>query len=76
MATHVRCGTLFTGTEDTERRAQTLVIDAGRLAYVGSTAGAPPPAKGDGVLDYGEFVVMPGLQDVHTQLAYGNAKTE
>ena len=28
MATHVRCGTLFTGTEDTERRAQTLVIDA------------------------------------------------
>ena len=76
MATHVRCGTLFTGTEDTERRAQTLVVDAGRLAYVGPTAGAPKPAQGDGVLDYGELFVMPGLQDVHTHLAYGNAKTE
>jgi imidazolonepropionase-like amidohydrolase len=76
MATHVRCGTLFTGTEDTERRTQTLVVDAGRLTYVGPTAGAPPAAKGDSVLDYGEFFVMPGLQDVHTHLAYGNAKTE
>jgi imidazolonepropionase-like amidohydrolase len=76
MATHVRCGTLFTGTEDEARTTQTLVIDAGRLTYVGPTAGGPPAAKGDGVLDYGAFFVMPGLQDVHTHLAYGNAKTE
>jgi len=76
MATHVRCGTLFTGTEDAARTAQTLVVDSGRLTYVGPAAGAPRAGKGDGVLDYGEFFVMPGLQDVHTHLAYGNAKTE
>ena len=26
------------------------------------------------VLDYSNLFVMPGLQDVHTHLAYGNAK--
>jgi imidazolonepropionase-like amidohydrolase len=77
MTTHVRCGELFTGAEDSERRAQTLAIDdAGRLTYVGATDAAPIPARGDRVLDYGEYFVMPGLQDVHTHLAYGNAKTE
>src|SRR3954467_613269 len=76
MATHVRCGTLFTGNEDAERAAQTLVIEEERLAYVGATDAAPRPAKSDSVVDYSEFFVMPGLQDVHTHLAYGNAKTE
>jgi imidazolonepropionase-like amidohydrolase len=77
MGTHVRCGGLFTGAEEIERAAQTLVIDdAGRLRYVGPTGKAPAPAAGDSVLDYGELFVMPGLQDVHTHLAYGNAKTE
>ncbi len=77
MATHVRCGTLFTGSEDTERSRQTLVVDArGRLAYVGPTDAAPPAGDGDAVLDYEDLFVMPGLQDVHTHLAYGNAKTE
>ena len=73
MPTHVRCGTLFTGTEDSARAHQTLVVDAGRLTYVGPTDKAP---KADRVLDYSELFVMPGLQDVHTHLAYGNAKTE
>ena len=36
----------------------------------------PTPGRGDSVLDYGDLFVMPGLQDVHTHLAYGNAKTE
>ena len=32
MATYVRCGELFTGAEDSERKDQTLAIDdAGRL---------------------------------------------
>jgi imidazolonepropionase-like amidohydrolase len=77
MATHVRCGTLFTGSEDVERTRHTLIVDAdGRLAHVGPTDTAPPAAEGDEILDYGELFVMPGLHDVHTHLAYGNAKTE
>jgi imidazolonepropionase-like amidohydrolase len=77
MATHVRCGTLFTGNEDGERVRQTLIADGtGRLAYVGPTDTAPHAADGDEILDYGELFVMPGLHDVHTHLAYGNAKTE
>jgi len=77
MAIHVKCGTLFTGNEDLERSRQTLVVDAGgRLAYVGPTDSAPPAAPGDEVLDYADLFVMPGLHDVHTHLAYGNAKTE
>jgi imidazolonepropionase-like amidohydrolase len=77
MATHVRCGTLFTGSEELERKNQSLVVDdSGRLSYVGPADAAPKPGKGDSAVDYGEFFVMPGLQDVHTHLAYGNAKTE
>ncbi len=77
MAIHVKCGTLFTGNEDVERSRQTLVVDArGRLAYVGPTDSAPLAAEGDEVLDYADLFVMPGLHDVHTHLAYGNAKTE
>jgi imidazolonepropionase-like amidohydrolase len=73
MTTQIRCGTLFTGNEEVERKNQALVIESGRLAYVGPADKAP---KADSVLDYSEFFVMPGLQDVHTHLAYGNAKTE
>lgn len=77
MATHVRCGALFTGGEDGACENQTLVFDGeGRLSYVGATDGAPKAARGDGVLDYSGLFVMPGLHDVHTHLAYGNAKTE
>ena len=77
MTTYVRCGELFTGAEDGERKSQTLAIDdAGRLTYVGATDAAPIPGRGDSVLDYSEYFVMPGLRDVHTHLAYGNAKTE
>jgi imidazolonepropionase-like amidohydrolase len=77
MTTLVRCGSLFTGSEDVERKNQVLVIESGRLTYVGPANEAPKAApKADSVLDYSEFFVMPGLQDVHTHLAYGNAKTE
>jgi imidazolonepropionase-like amidohydrolase len=77
MATHVRCGELFTGNEDATRRNQTVVVDdTGRITQVGPAEAAPKPAKADKVLDYGDLFVMPGLHDVHTHLAYGNAKTE
>lgn len=77
MKTFVRCGTLFTGAEDEPRRGEVLVFgDDGRLAFVGPETAAPSRAAGDRVIDHSAGFVMPGLIDVHTHLAYGNAKTE
>jgi cytosine/adenosine deaminase-related metal-dependent hydrolase len=77
MTTHVRCGTLFAG-NDTEARADVTlgVADDGTIAFVTDTAQAPPVAVHDSILDYSNLFVMPGLIDVHTHLAYGNAKSE
>jgi imidazolonepropionase-like amidohydrolase len=76
MSTHMRCGTLFTGTSSESSTDQTVVVENGAIAYVGPTASAPAPGVGDDVIDHSGHFVMPGLIDVHTHLAYGNAKTE
>jgi len=77
MTTHVRCGTLFTGDETTTLTGATLGFgDDGKIAFVCDTAEAPPVGVHDTVLDYSGLFVMPGLLDVHTHLAYGNAKSE
>ncbi|WP_374442609.1 amidohydrolase family protein [Stella sp.] len=77
MTRHVRCGTLFTGAADAAEADQTIIVgDDGRIVHVGPTAEAPAPGRGDMVLDHSDRFVMPGLHDVHTHLAYGNAKTE
>jgi imidazolonepropionase-like amidohydrolase len=77
MTTHVRCGALFAGDETAVRNAATLGFsDDGRIAFVCETAAAPPIGVHDTVLDYSNLFVMPGLLDVHTHLAYGNAKSE
>src|SRR5271166_1931078 len=77
MKTFVRCGQLFTGREDDARADEILIFDdRGKLDYVGPEAGAPRRARADRVLDYSRHFVMPGLIDVHTHLAYGNAKSE
>jgi len=77
MTTHVRCGTLFAGDETAPRTNATITFDDdGKIASVHDTAGAPPVGMHDTVLDYSGLFVMPGLLDVHTHLAYGNAKSE
>jgi imidazolonepropionase-like amidohydrolase len=77
MKTFVRCGQLFTGHEDEARTDQSLVFGQdGTIDYVGSEADAPRRARGDRTIDYSRYFVMPGLIDVHTHLAYGNAKCE
>jgi imidazolonepropionase-like amidohydrolase len=77
MKTFVRCGQLFTGREDEAEKDAALAYDAeGRLLYAGPEKGAPKPGKADRLIDHSGHFVMPGLIDVHTHLAYGNAKTE
>src|SRR5271154_2846237 len=77
MKTFVRCGQLFTGREDEALKDATLVYDGeGRLTYAGAAAGAPVQGADDRTIDHSGQFVMPGLIDVHTHLAYGNAKTE
>ncbi len=76
MKKHIRCGTLFTSLDIVAASDQTIVVENGKFVYVGSTQAAPAVADEDQVIDYGKRFVMPGLIDVHTHLAYGNAKTE
>jgi imidazolonepropionase-like amidohydrolase len=77
MTTHVRCGSLFTGdTSPVRHNASIGIGNDGRIAFVCDTADAPALAVHDSVLDYSTLFVMPGLIDVHTHLAYGNAKSE
>ncbi|HZK89131.1 MAG TPA: amidohydrolase family protein [Stellaceae bacterium] len=77
MTTFVRCGQLFTGQEDEARTDAALVYDdGGQLLYAGPEAGAPKCGQSDRAIDHSRHFVMPGLIDVHTHLAYGNAKTE
>ena len=75
-ALHLKCQTLFDGTGLHTRQQQTLVVENGLLSYVGPTAMAPQPQAGDRVVDAGDNFVMPGLVDVHTHLAFGNAQSE
>lgn len=76
MSTVNKCGKLFTGAEDASRSGQVVRIENGAIAYVGSSAEAPPITAEDTVLDYSNSFVMPGLIDTHVHLSCGNAKTE
>jgi imidazolonepropionase-like amidohydrolase len=76
MKTHLRCGTLFTGATPEAAPDQTVVFEGATIVHVGPTDSAPAAGPGDEVVDRSKHFVMPGLIDVHTHLAYGNAKTE
>lgn len=77
MNTFVRCGQLFNGREDEAQKDAALVYDGeGRVLYAGPKAGAPRRGAADRMVDHSADFVMPGLIDIHTHLAYGNAKSE
>lgn len=76
MATYIKCGQLFDGRGETAIADRTIVVQDGVITHVGDAGSVPQQKKGDVVLDYSSFFVLPGLTDVHTHLAYGNAKSE
>ncbi len=71
----VRCGRLFCGDSDEVLTDHTLVVEGGLVVTVVPSA-SMPAAPGVAEIDCSGDFVMPGLIDVHTHLAYGNAKTE
>ncbi|GLK91204.1 metal-dependent hydrolase family protein [Pseudomonas turukhanskensis] len=73
---HLHCQTLFDGASLNTRQQQTLVVENGLLTYVGPRSSAPAPQPGAQVVDAADNFVMPGLVDVHTHLAFGNAQSE
>ena len=75
MKTYVRCGTLFTGLTDAVEQGRTVVIEDGKIRRIVPTSDIQSASDGT-LLDYSDCFVMPGLIDVHTHLAYGNAKTD
>ncbi len=74
MRKHLVCGHLFDGLSEEFVADRTIVVEDGRIAYVGPTAGAPEQAPGDEVIDHGSEHVLPGLIDIHVHLSYGNAQ--
>ena len=74
MGTHLTCGKLFDGLNETAVEDQTIVIDDDRISFVGPTAEAPKPGGGDKIVDYSDDFVLPGLIDIHVHLSYGNAQ--
>ena len=76
MRKHIRCGSLFSGLSAKAEKDQTIVLKDNVIEYAGPSAGAPPPAPSDALVDHSRHFVMPGLTDIHVHLSYGNAKTE
>jgi imidazolonepropionase-like amidohydrolase len=71
----VRCGKFFSGNTDQILENQTLVVEGGNIVRIAPSADVPATREVD-ELDFADCFVIPGLIDVHTHLAYGNAKTE
>jgi imidazolonepropionase-like amidohydrolase len=65
MATLVRCGTLFDATGAQPMHNAVVVVDAGRIAAVGSADVVSAPRDAT-VVDLSEQFVMPGLVDAHS----------
>lgn len=63
--THYRGGAIFTS--DTQPWAQSLIVEDGRVLFVGDTAAADAFAA-DAVVELDGALVIPGIVDAHTHL--------
>jgi imidazolonepropionase-like amidohydrolase len=75
MRTYFLAGRMFSGLDLGVVENQTIVVDDGRITYLGSAEEGPRPRRRDKVVDHSNFFVMPGMIDLHVHLAYGNAKS-
>lgn len=75
MTEAIRCGTLFTGSKDELLVDHVLIVDDGKVRAAEPYA-LFAASGGQVTVDHTAHFVMPGLIDVHTHLAYGNAKSE
>ncbi len=57
-------------------RAAVAWDDAGRIRWVGPESGLPPQIAGGQVWDAGGGLVIPGLVDCHTHLAFGGWRAD
>ncbi|MGD9923079.1 MAG: amidohydrolase family protein, partial [Pseudorhodoplanes sp.] len=73
--TYIRCGKLFPGVGDTVLENQTIVAEDGIITRVAPSKDIPKSADAT-EQDFSRNFVIPGMIDLHTHLAYGNAKTE
>lgn len=63
---HLRAGLLIDGTGAKPVADATVVVEDGRIAWVGETAAAPPVGDGGTVVDLGPCTLLPGLIDTHS----------
>src|SRR5690242_2066400 len=75
MTIRIDCGRLFTGLDDQVRENCSILVDGDAIADILPRGAAREVAAAERI-DLGDCFVMPGLVDVHTHLAYGNAKSE
>lgn len=73
--THIRCGRLYTGVGSEILDNVTVVVKNNVIDAVLPSGNVPADANAT-ILDYSKNFVIPGMIDVHTHMAYGNAKTE
>lgn len=71
----IRCGKLYPGIGQTVLRDQVICVDGATIAEI-LPFEAFRQRNGKLTADHSAHFVMPGLIDVHTHLAYGNAKSE